>query len=372
MNTQHTTLTHPIKSVFQDHWGSFIQDNSHLTIRPVVFREVQRMIDCQTSAMGYSTYECPDCLSSITVYNSCKSRFCNSCGTQYSKKRALAVSKKVYHCSHRHIVFTIPQELRVVFMKDRTLFNLLFKAVQQTLLGWFLGLNKAERLTPGFISVLHTYGRSCVWNPHIHVLCTEGAMGRTCVFRIVKHISFVALRKRFQTALLSLLEKHFGKKDFRPLKNKIYANTQNGFYVYAKANKNVSNKELVKYILRYTGKPVMAESRIIDYDGEFITFFYHRHEDGVKVTQKLHAYDFIKLLIRHIPNRNFKMIRYYGIYSKKHIHHDKMFKMFSDMKIKFMETLTYWRTSLVHDFNKDPLICPSCGATMVFSSAFFP
>lgn len=330
------------------------------------------MIDCQTSAMGYSTYECPDCKSTITVYNSCKSRFCNSCGVQYAKKRALTVSKKVYHCTHRHLVFTIPEELRVVFLKDRAMLGLLFTAVQKTLLGLFRSLNKSENLTPGFVSVLHTYGRSCVWNPHIHTLCTEGAMGRTCVFRIVKHINYKALRKRFQTALLSLLEKALGKKAFRPLKNQIYANTENGFYVYAKSNKKVSSKELVKYILRYTGKPVMAESRITGYDGEFVTSFYHRHEDGVKVVRKLHAYDFIKLLIRHIPNRHFKMIRYYGIYSKKHIHHDKMFKMFSDMKIKFMKTLTYWRTSLVHDFGKDPLLCPSCGSIMVFLSACFP
>lgn len=29
---------------------------------------------------------------------------------------------------------------------------------------------------------------------------------------------------------------------------------------------------MIEYAVRYTGKPAMAESRIIDYDGEYVTF----------------------------------------------------------------------------------------------------
>ena len=50
------------------------------------------------------------------------------------------------------------------------------------------------------------------------------------------------------------------------------------------------------YVIRYSGKPAMAQSRILDYDGEFVTFWYNRHEDNQYVTEKVHAYDFIKRL----------------------------------------------------------------------------
>ncbi len=44
-------------------------------------------------------------------------------------------------------------------------------------------------------------------------------------------------------------------------------------------------KNVVKYIGRYLGRPVIATSRIDKYDGEMVTFHYNRHEDG-KYVQK--------------------------------------------------------------------------------------
>ena len=36
--------------------------------------------------------------------------------------------------------------------------------------------------------------------------------------------------------------------------------------------------------------------------------------DNEEVRETIHAYEFIKKLIIHIPEKNFKMIRYFGIY----------------------------------------------------------
>ena len=35
-------------------------------------------------------------------------------------------------------------------------------------------MNKHKNFTPGFIMVLHTFGRDLKWNPHIHCLISEG------------------------------------------------------------------------------------------------------------------------------------------------------------------------------------------------------
>lgn len=70
-----------------------------------------------------------------------------------------------------------------------------------------------------------------------------------------------------------------------------------------------NSRDAIKYIIRYTGKPAMAQSRILDYDGQFVTLYYNRHEDNQRVTEKIHAFQFIKRLIIHIPDDQFKMIR---------------------------------------------------------------
>ena len=68
-------------------------------------------------------------------------------------------------------------------------------------------MNKSQNFTPGYILVLHTFGRPLEWNPHIHGLISEGGVGNTGFWRKVDYFSFKYMRHAFQTALLSLMEK---------------------------------------------------------------------------------------------------------------------------------------------------------------------
>ena len=76
------------------------------------------------------------------------------------------------------------------------------------------------------------------------------------------------------------LEKPALKLDpsFHKLKNQIYKEHPDGFYVRAKPNR-CSPDITIKYISRYLGRPVIATSRIDSYDGDSVTFHYQRHED---------------------------------------------------------------------------------------------
>lgn len=222
----------------------------------------------------------------------------------------------------------------------------------------FRKLNKSEHFTPGFICVLHTFGRSLQWNPHIHVLLSEGASGNHTIWRTVKHFNYTFLRNSFRFSLLNLLERHIGKS-FKKIKSYIYKHCPNGFYVYAKPSL-VSNNEVIKYIGRYLGRPVIASSRIDSYDGSNVTFHYNRHEDNKLITETIPATDFIKKLIIHIPDKHFKMIRYYGLYAKHHEHESKLFYAVSKQKRRFLSSLNNWRTSLLLSFGFDPLWC-NCG-----------
>ena len=47
-------------------------------------------------------------------------------------------------------------------------------------------------------------------------------------------------------------------------------------------------------------------------------FHYQRHEDHKTITECVPVTHFIKHLIVHNPGKNFKMVRYYGIYAKHH------------------------------------------------------
>ena len=363
-----------IKQIFQDNWNDFVFKNNDVVIRLIVFEGVKKIVNCGNPDFGYALYICDHCHKTLKVPFRCKSRFCNTCGVKYAQDRALSMAKKSIRCQHRHIVFTMSDKLWFYFQKYRFLLNGLFEAASQAILSWFYELNKSQNFTPGIMCTLHTFGRDLKWNPHIHMLCTEGGAGNTDIFRIVKHINFKALRFRWQKLLLDYLTNNLPPNEipnFKKLKNKIYTEYENGFYVYAKPDNISSVQQTINYVVRYTGRPAMAQSRIINYDGQYVTFWYDRHEDGKRIEETIHAFEFMKRLIKHIPDKNFKVVRYYGLYAKKHKHSKKIFKLLNEAQIKIRETLRKWNISIEIYFGYNPTKC-SCGGKMIFFDLKIP
>ncbi|MBF0229001.1 MAG: transposase [Desulfamplus sp.] len=66
----------------------------------------------------------------------------------------------------------------------------------------------------------------------------------------------------------------------------------------------------IRYVGRYTKRPVMAESRIESFDGNFVTFSYKDYSDNTVVSTTVSVEEFISRLIRHIPDQHFRNIRY--------------------------------------------------------------
>lgn len=200
------------------------------------------------------------------------------------------------------------------------------------------------------------------------MLCTEGGAGNTEVFRIVSHINFKALRYRWQKLTLDYLSKNLPPSElpkFKKLKNEIYKQYNNGFYVYAKPDNISSITQTINYVVRYTGRPAMAQSRISNYDGSFVTYYYERHEDGKRIEKTIHVYEFIKKLIIHIPDKNFKVVRYYGLYAKEHKHSKQIINLLNKRQIEIRKQLRKWNLSIELSFGYDPTNC-DCGGHFIF------
>ena len=359
-------MSNVLQDIFKDHYEELIY---MLRPRPIVISTVEKMIECGNPAFGGAMYGCTKCGKLKFVPFRCHTRFCTSCGNKYSIERTTAMSFKLLACNHRHCVFTIPEELRHFFIEDRSLLNCLFSAVRSVVIRMFSQKNKSENFVPGVICVLHTFGRSLQWNPHIHCLISEGGAGNNTPWRVVKHFNYRYLRDAFCTALLNEMEKHIGKS-FKCTKALMYSNHKNGFYIYAKPNQCDPTK-ISQYIGRYLGRPVIATKRIDKYDGENVTYHYNRHEDNKYVEVTLPVLDFMKLLIQHIPEKNFKMIRYYGIYARHRESDKELFKAISKEKHKILLSFTKWRYLTYLSFGYDPLKCPCCGEVMSILDIYY-
>lgn len=371
-----------IANILENHWNNYYLLNKTKIdkYRPNANDEVQKTIDCHNKNLGCSVYECPECHDFIFIGHTCKSRFCSSCGYKYKLIRVENILEHAYNCSHRQIVFTIPEELRSYFFYPFCeMMDILFKAVEKTIYSILNESYKSKKgkrkkkkynvkvkYDPGFFMFLHTFGRDLKWNPHIHVLIAEIKMGGDMIYKRWNYFNYDALSKRFQKILLDLMNKKLGKS-FNKMKINCFIKYKNGFYVHAEPKKFNSFRDGVEYVTRYCGRPAISENRIINYDGENVTFCYNAHEDNSYHEVTCTAFKFIDMLLRHLIPHNYRTIRYCGFYRKKHKNHDKMVMMINQVHHAVRKQILKHRLSILKSFNRDPYSCPKCGTVMKYA-----
>jgi len=295
-----------------------------------LFLKYKKVLSCKDQRFC-TVFGCSECGHIKCVPFTCRSRFCPSCGALYNSQRASSMSEKLLNLPHRHCTFTIPEDLRNYFLQNRALLGLLFESAYEAYSAVLSDVVNSRRrragrkeidCKTGLVSILHTFGRSSDWNPHIHCLALEGVLTSYGVWYHIEIIPYTPLRIAYQHILLDKMTASV--PNFKPIADLMYQKYPDGFYVHIPpTSKKPSNsiKGLVKYVCRYLGRPCIATSRIDSYDGQTVTYHYFAHVGQSNKTQymkrSMPARDFVLMLAQHIQEPHFCNLRYYGIYSSK-------------------------------------------------------
>lgn len=360
--------TNILKRIFFDknkHWDAFVFKHTK-NIRPSVRKEVAKFRDCGNPKNGFKLFVCEGCHDVRRVPYRCKGRFCTTCSAGETEEWSRLLEEEVFRVQHRHVIFTIDEGLRVIFLKHRQLLKAFMDEGARLVKEYF---EKKHKVTPGIIVGLHTFGSRINFNPHLHMLVTMGGMKENGEWKTYDYIPFEMLRKQWQTVVLKLIRRLLSdedKKDIQPLLQKAYSANGEGFYVHAPKQKG-SVKVQLAYIGRYIRRPAVGLNRIEEYDGQYVTFRYHDKTDGQEKTEKVSVEEFIARLIRHIPDEGFKTIRYFGIYSRRIKSLCKKVvsawqKTVRKWIVKATQTLRRrnWREKLLFHTGTDPMVCPKC------------
>lgn len=368
-----------IAKIFNDHWDKYYSKYKHYIdlLRPNAPVEVKKVIDCSNHSLGASVYVCSDCDEVIYSHHTCKGKLCSSCGIKSQKIKTNHVLEKCIKSKHRHITFTMPQKLCKWFFNNLWSINLVFDAVSDTLYSVVNGNIKKKKTskyklkyTPGFFAFLHTFGRPLNFNVHIHVIIAEYVIDKYGHLKKFDYFNYKALSHRFMKFLLDKMEDYFGKEMFSKTKNEMYLKYKNAFYVNNKLQadgiKFSSIEDLIVYLTRYCSRPAMAESRIINYDGSNVTYFYndHTNEEYHEVNES--AFSFITKILRHLLPKYFKSIRSYGFYNNSSRFYGTISTIISKEKRKFKRDLLKWKNLILISFNRIPIACPKCGHLMEY------
>ena len=348
-----------INHIFLDNhnWGVYRYKRA-LELREVEIVEVEKMLHCQDAGSGYFVFHCPDCNENKIVHLGCNSRVCTHCGKHFTDKWAAQVASHMYNVVHRHCVFTIPDILWQIIKENRLLLKELMDCcITATAKMFQKKIGKDAK--PGIVAVLHTYGKAMNFNPHVHCLVTEGGVKSNGDWIDITYFPFELLRMYWQYEVLKMLKRILPKtKENKLFIESLFVKYSNGFYVRAK-DRIKSKKEMVRYIGRYIRHPAIAESRIDSYDGEKVVFHFVDH-DNIKHVVSMLVEEFIAAVIGHIPDRHFKVIRYYGIYARQD---RKKYKKIVDWNNNY-ETII--QTKIVQYMHKLTPTCNKCGKLMEF------
>ena len=367
-----------VKQILKDHFDGYWKLH-HARFPKEIQNDIKETVDkamkCGSKDIGFAKYECLGCEGEsrpIFVGFTCKSRFCHKCGKKYTDDWSNKQEEMIFDVPHRHMVFTIPLELREVFFKDRNKLTDLSKRVAQVFQFYFKRKSKKRDLKVGVITVIHTFGRDLKFNPHIHALVTEGALDSKNEWVPSEFIPYEYLRKAWQKVLLDLVKEWFPNiPNISSLINDLYQRYPKGFYVNAE-QKMKNAKGAAKYIGRYLARPAVAEYRIESYDGQYVHFWYEDHQTGKRVDAKWPVYKFIFELLQHIPPKHFRMVGRYGLYSRKaykkaHV----ILNLYAFVRTRRLSLLTKqvkkkktYRQRMIEAFDQDPFICPHCHREM--------
>jgi len=277
------------------------------------------------------------------------------------------MTQEILDTPHRHLVFTIPEQLRAKIYWNRELLKVLSDTAARVV------MENTQDVTAGIIAVVHTFGRDLGFNPHVHVLVTEGGFMESLKDNNAKwlgiyFIPYSKLRKQWQYYLLTELRKHLPKKkEISGLIDRLFVEYPKGFYVNAESRMDDAQKA-AKYVGRYIARPAISESRIQGYDGQTVTFSYEDHETGETKLEILPVLQFIGRLIMHIPKKGYQMVKRYGLYARhiKPVFRKalELMRKAKQLALNFFSGRDTWRQRIIKRFQKDPLLCPICGTEM--------
>ncbi len=285
--------------------------------------------ECRTSAMGAHKIICDDCGHTEISYNSCRNRHCPKCQT-FNKEKWIDKQKLcLLPVGYFHVVFTLPDILNpVVYQNQRTVYNLMFKAVWETL--YELSSDKKYLGAEiGVTAVLHTWGQQLAYHPHIHCIVSGGGITKDGKWIHSRKKFFLPMRvmaKLFRGKFLAYLRQ--SKLEF--FNDSAYLNDPENFdqfirscyvkewIVYSKPPFR-SAETVVEYLGRYTHRVAISNNRILSAENGKVTFTWKDYKDrNQRKLMTISADEFLRRFLLHVLPKGFNKIRYFGFLGSRY------------------------------------------------------
>lgn len=358
-----------IQDIFQQYGDEYTKKHNLSKEQWKVFNAIR---NCGTKNLGYHICTCEECGEEYFGYNSCRNRHCPMCQNYARENWIQKESSYILDSKYFHIITTVPYELNEIFLNNpKICYNILFKATSESILT-LADDPKWLGAKVGITSILHTWGQTMEFHPHIHSIVTGGDLKNNHWVSCDKDYLFKVqvLGSLFKGKFLSFLKHEFNnlvlKAELKDMKtfNKFLEPLYNKTWItYIEPPKGKA-ENVVEYVGRYSFRVAISNDRIKNIENGNITFEYKDYKDNSKIKEMtITAEEFIRRFLLHVLPKHFTKIKHYGLLSNRN----------KKSNIKFCRLLIsrILSNEFISNISRKPLEfkCENCGSTN-FSYSF--
>jgi hypothetical protein len=315
-----------VADVFHAHENQFLQRWGHVVSNQQrkVLRDIGR---CRTAALGTHLERCDRCNYETVAYDSCRNRHCPKCQSSARDRWLLKQAASLLPVPYAHVVFTVPEQLAPLALRNQRLFySLLFRAASETLLAI-----AADRI--GVLAVLHTWSQNLGHHPHLHCLVPAGGLALDDSRWVASRRNFFlpvrVLSRMFRGKLLAFLKQSYRHNQLcfsgtlaalsqpRAFHSLLCTLRQREWVVYSKPPFG-GPEHVLKYLARYTHRVAISNGRLLSLDHGQVRFRWRdsRHHNRSSV-MSLDATEFIRRFLLHVLPAGFVKIRHFGLLANR-------------------------------------------------------
>src|SRR5262249_20136918 len=215
-------------------------------------------------------------------------------------------------CPYFLVTFTLPAELRELARShQRAVYSALFQASSDALRSLaadpkFVGTDRI-----GFFGVLHTWGRTLEYHPHVHYVVPGGGLSADGSSWMPSRIDFFvpveALSIVFRAKFRDALQRDGLRNQVNP------AVWRRDWVVHARAAGD--GRATLRYLAAYVFHVAIGNHRIVSCDDGNVTFTYRRVGSNRPRRMTLDAMEFLRRFLQHVLPVGFQKVRHYGFLS---------------------------------------------------------
>ncbi len=270
------------------------------------------IINCRTPVCGTTFFQCEACGKQHAIHRSCGNRHCPTC--QHHKGRQWLEKQLDRRMPGHHfmITFTVPEQLRrFIRSNQRAAYAALFSASSEALKKLVLDPTFMGGELPGFFGVLHTWGRTLEYHPHIHYIVVGGAFSSdekawkpsgTGFYVPVEAVSPI-FRAKFRDEM-----KKAGL--FGQIPDEVWRLDWN-----VNSQPVGDSESSLKYLAPYVFRVALSNSRIVKVENRTVFIRYKKTGSNRWRVLELEVMEFMRRFLQHVLPTGFMKVRYYGFLS---------------------------------------------------------